>query len=133
MTLVEQYVRVRAVSDTAAEPPALPVVLRYDPAVDATRVAVALPGPGVGRQRVFGRALLEEGLRTPAEADGVRIWPCGRAQTVVELHAVEGGVVLQFDSTDLTRFLRRTYTAAAHYEASLTGPATRVAQPHVSG
>nr|WP_203606300.1 SsgA family sporulation/cell division regulator [Streptomyces sp. SID11385] len=101
----------------------MPVLLRYDPATDATLVGLGFPGTEGAHDHVFARALLEEGLRSPAETAALRIWPCGRAQTVLELRRAAGHLlILQFDSTDLIRFLRRTYTAAAHYEAGLTGP-----------
>ncbi|MEV0845333.1 SsgA family sporulation/cell division regulator [Streptomyces sp. NPDC049954] len=151
MALVEQYTRVRVVSD-AAETPSLPVALRYDPAVDPATVTVSFPHATGGGDRSFPRSLLEEGLRAPAQSGKVRIWPCGRVQTVVECHAPDAVSVIQFDSTDLIRFLRRTYTAGARYEAELTGPArsgpapapapattgpapavTRPAEPKVSG
>ncbi|MFE9248749.1 SsgA family sporulation/cell division regulator [Streptomyces sp. NPDC007088] len=128
MALVEQYTRVRVVSD-AAEAPALPVALRYDPAADPATVTVSFPHSAGGGERSFPRALLEEGLRAPARAGNVRIWPCGRVQTVVECHAPDEVSVIEFDSTDLIRFLRRTYTAGARYEAELTGPARRGPAP----
>ncbi|MEU6438886.1 SsgA family sporulation/cell division regulator [Streptomyces sp. NPDC047046] len=123
MTGIEQYVRVRVCASGPDEAETLPVLLRYDPATDATLVGLAFPGTEGAHDHVFARALLEEGLRSPAETAALRIWPCGRAQTVLELRRAAGHLlVLQFDSTDLIRFLRRTYTAAAHYEAGLTGP-----------
>ncbi|MDT0412584.1 MULTISPECIES: SsgA family sporulation/cell division regulator [Streptomyces] len=123
MTGIEQYVRVRVCASGPDETETLPVLLRYDPATDPTRVGLGFPGTEGAHDHVFARALLEEGLRSPAETAALRIWPCGRAQTVLELRRAAGLLlVLQFDSSDLIRFLRRTYTAAAHYEAGLTGP-----------
>ncbi|EFG65158.1 SsgA family sporulation/cell division regulator [Streptomyces sp. SPB074] len=129
---MEQYVRVRVCAGGPEEAETLPVLLRYDPAADAALVGLGFPGTEGTHDHVFPRALLEEGLRNPAGAAGVRIWPCGRAQTVLELRRCAGLLlVLQFDSSDLIRFLRRTYTAAARYEAGLTGPAREApaAQP----
>ncbi|WP_432090985.1 SsgA family sporulation/cell division regulator [Streptomyces sp. NRRL F-5630] len=123
MTGIEQYVRVRVCASGPDEAETLPVLLRYDPATDPALVGLAFPGTEGAHDHVFARALLEEGLRSPAGTAGLRVWPCGRAQTVLELRRAAGPLlVLQCDSTDLIRFLRRTYTAAAHYEAGLTGP-----------
>ncbi|MEU8889416.1 SsgA family sporulation/cell division regulator [Streptomyces sp. NPDC048442] len=96
----------------APAPVCLPVTLRHDPAHDARAVSVVLPAPGPSPDRhvwTFPRALLEAGLRAPAEQDDVRIWPCGRVQAVLELHAAQGVVLLQLDCAPLVRFLRRTY------------------------
>jgi hypothetical protein len=62
---------------------------------------------------VFARDLLERGLRGPASTSSgdVRIWPSGRVRAVVELHSSQGVALVQFDSSALTRFLRRTYAA----------------------
>ncbi|MET8556810.1 SsgA family sporulation/cell division regulator [Streptomyces sp. NPDC004959] len=123
MTGIEQYVRVRVCASGPDEAETLPVLLRYDPATDPALVGLAFPGTEGAHDHVFARALLEEGLRSPAGTACLRVWPCGRAQTVLELRRAAGPLlVLQCDSTDLIRFLRRTYTAAARYEAGLTGP-----------
>ncbi|SCD42967.1 SsgA family sporulation/cell division regulator [Streptomyces sp. DfronAA-171] len=137
MTGIEQYVRVRVCASGPDETETLPVLLRYDPATDPTRVGLGFPGTEGAHDHVFARALLEEGLRSPAETAALRIWPCGRAQTVLELRRAAGLLlVLQFDSSDLIRFLRRTYTAAAHYEAGRHGTGARGAEgagPPVAG
>jgi hypothetical protein len=57
----------------------------------------------------FGRTLLEEGLRGPAGAGDVHLWPCGPRHTAVELHAPCGMALLRFDTEALRRFLLRTY------------------------
>ncbi|WP_221352158.1 SsgA family sporulation/cell division regulator [Streptomyces beigongshangae] len=108
MSVVEQYARAHIVTDEAQDPPAVPVALRYDPEADPRRVRVVLPGR---HEWVFARDLLEQGLRDPAAAGDVRIWPCGRAQAVMEFRSARGVVVVQFDTRTLIRFLRRTYTA----------------------
>ena len=59
----------------------------------------------------FDRALLEQGLRSPAGSGEVRVWPCGRVQAVVEFHSEQGVSVVQFETKTIMRFLRRTYTA----------------------
>jgi hypothetical protein len=108
MTVVEQRARAYIVTDEEGRG-AVPVVLRYDPDADPRSVRIGLPGPHP-HERTFSRALLERGLRTPAESGDVRVWPCGRVQAVVEFHTGDGVEVVQFESKTLVRFLRRTYT-----------------------
>ncbi|MFI9627076.1 SsgA family sporulation/cell division regulator [Streptomyces sp. NPDC052042] len=85
--------------------PAVPVDLLYDADTDPRNVHVAFPG---GIDWSFDRDLLERGLSGPAERGGVRVWPCGRTQLVVERHSKEGVEVVQFDNAPLIRFLHRT-------------------------
>ncbi|MFI8948316.1 SsgA family sporulation/cell division regulator [Streptomyces sp. NPDC053750] len=120
MSVVEQYARAHILTDTDLsdwdDGGAIPVVLRYDPDGDPRSVTVGLPARGRlhgSREWTFPRALLEQGLRVPAEAGEVRVWPCGRVQAVVEFHSPHGCSVVQFETRALIRFLRRTYTAAA--------------------
>lgn len=110
MSVVEQYARAHIVTDEddREEPPAVPVVLRYDPDADPRSVLLGLPGTD---EWTFSRSLLEQGLRAPAESGDVRVWPLGRVQAVVELHSDHGTSVVQFESKALLRFLRRTYMA----------------------
>ncbi|PSM44074.1 SsgA family sporulation/cell division regulator [Streptomyces dioscori] len=108
MSAVEQYARAHIVTDEVQDPPAVPVALRYDPETDPRRVHIMLPGH---HEWVFARDLLEQGLRAPAAAGDVRIWPCGRVQAVMEFHSATGVAVVQFEAKTLIRFLRRTYTA----------------------
>ncbi|NUP62014.1 MAG: SsgA family sporulation/cell division regulator [Nonomuraea sp.] len=111
MSVVEQYARAHIVTDAVIpDDEAVPVVLRYDPEADPRSVRVGLPGT---HEWTFSRSLLEQGLRAPAAAGDVRVWPCGRVQAVVELHSAQGVSVVQFESKALLRFLRRTYMAAA--------------------
>ncbi|MFF5404083.1 MULTISPECIES: SsgA family sporulation/cell division regulator [Streptomyces] len=107
MSVIEQYARAHVVTDDE-DPGAVPVLLRYDPDRDPRSVRIGLPGT---HEWTFSRALLERGLRAPAESGAVRVWPCGRVQAVVEFHSDSGVDVLQFDAKALVRFLRRTYTA----------------------
>ncbi|MFE9612022.1 SsgA family sporulation/cell division regulator [Streptomyces sp. NPDC006012] len=116
MSVVEQYARARIVTpeDPLADAASVPVVLRYDPEADPDSVGVGLPGSLPGpRDWTFPRTLLEQGLRAPVEGGGIRVWPCGRVQAVVEFHSADGVSVVQFETKALLRFLRRTYTAAA--------------------
>ncbi|MFR0353103.1 SsgA family sporulation/cell division regulator [Streptomyces sediminimaris] len=111
MSVVEQYARAHIVTDAVApEDEAVPVVLRYDPEADPRSVRIGLPGT---HEWTFSRSLLEQGLRAPAGAGDVRVWPCGRVQAVLELHSAQGVSVVQLESRTLLRFLRRTYTATA--------------------
>ncbi|MFK0116386.1 SsgA family sporulation/cell division regulator [Streptomyces sp. NPDC090994] len=113
MSVVEQYARVQVLTDAdipeEGDGRCVPAVLRYDPADDPRSVRIGLPGPRWFR---FARELLERGLRAPAGTGEVRVWPCGRVRAVVEFHPERGGCsVVQFDTDDLLRFLRRTYAA----------------------
>ncbi|MFI5807541.1 SsgA family sporulation/cell division regulator [Streptomyces sp. NPDC051561] len=110
----EALLRGRLITDAPVSP-LIPVALRHDPASDPRAVSVVLPlrpGAEQGKGRTewtFPRALLEAGLRTPAEQGDVRIWPCGRVQAVLELHAPRGVALVQLDSAPVVRFLLRTY------------------------
>ncbi|MFB7597691.1 SsgA family sporulation/cell division regulator [Streptomyces sp. NPDC056160] len=110
MSVVEQYARARIVTedDQRDEHCSVPVLLRHDTEDDPRSVRIALPG---FREWTFPRSLLEQGLRAPAGTGEVRVWPCGRVQTVVEFHLARGVAVVQFETKSLLRFLRRTYTA----------------------
>ncbi|GGQ03818.1 hypothetical protein GCM10010249_22760 [Streptomyces roseolilacinus] len=111
--LVEVRARGMVVTDGPLSRP-VPVALRYDPGAEPGAVRFVLPGGSW----TCPRTLLETGLRAPAHDGDVDVWPCGRVQTVVEFHSPEGTSVVQFDSSALRGFLRRTYTAA-------TAPVTR--------
>lgn len=110
---VEVRARGMVVTDGPLSRP-VPVALRYDPGTEPGAVRFVLPGGSWS----CPRTLLETGLRAPAHDGDVDVWPCGRVQTVVEFHSPEGTEVVQFDSSALRGFLRRTYAAA-------TAPATR--------
>lgn len=110
MSAVEQYARAHVVTDSPEDADAVPVILRYDPGTDPRSVRVGLPGPN---EWAFPRELLERGLIAPVSSGDVTIWPCGRVQAVIEFHTAEGAEVMQFDSKELLRFLRRTYMAGA--------------------
>ncbi|MFE6665825.1 SsgA family sporulation/cell division regulator [Streptomyces sp. NPDC057697] len=100
--------------------PAVPVDLLYDADKDPRAVHVSFPG---GDEWTFGRDLLEGGLHSPTERGGVRVWPCGRTQLVVEVRSAEGVEVVQFDSAPLIRFLHRTHTGEDVGTASDATPA----------
>ncbi|MFG2501437.1 SsgA family sporulation/cell division regulator [Streptomyces sp. NPDC048441] len=108
MAAVEQFTRAHIVTDSAEGHCAAPVALRYDAETDPHSVRIGLPG---GREWTFARQLIEQGLVSPVTSGDVRVWPCGRVQLVVEFHSAEGVEVVQFDSSALIRFLRRTYAA----------------------
>jgi hypothetical protein len=113
MSVVEQYTRAHIVTDAdliEEEQTAVPVVLRYDPENDPRSVRIGLPNR---HEWTIARALLEQGLRVPVGSGGVRVWPCGRVQAVVEFHSSQGVSVVEFESKALVRFLHRTYMAAA--------------------
>ncbi|MCG6496337.1 SsgA family sporulation/cell division regulator [Kitasatospora sp. A2-31] len=68
------------------------------------------PDPDGGRDIVwvFARHLLAAGLELPAGLGDVHIRPATGRRTMVELRAPEGTALIQFDSTDLRRFLWRS-------------------------
>ncbi|MFF2774961.1 SsgA family sporulation/cell division regulator [Streptomyces sp. NPDC058052] len=105
MAVVEDRARGRLIGD-APVARAVPVTLRYDPGFSPATVRFVLPG---GVEWSFPRTLLEDGLREPAHRGDIAVWPCGRAQTVVEFHGEDEVSVVQFDSVALNRFLEHTY------------------------
>ncbi|MFD7865823.1 SsgA family sporulation/cell division regulator [Streptomyces sp. NPDC057682] len=110
--VIKEHARARLVTD-ARDLPVVHVELRHDAAADPGTILIAFPEGSVWP---VGRELLEQGLRSPAERDGLRVWPCGRVQLVVERDTPEGVDVVQFDTAPLIRFLRRARTAAAEAE-----------------
>lgn len=71
--------------------------------------AVSLSGGEVSW--VFGRDLLELGLREPSGDGDVHIWPCGPDRVMIEFASPQGTALIDFPSRDLRDFLRRSYTA----------------------
>ncbi|MFG2648004.1 SsgA family sporulation/cell division regulator [Streptomyces sp. NPDC048436] len=108
---LEQPARARLFTPEGRERP-LPVTLGYSSA-DPLAVQITFPPEasldGAEVTWIFARRLLEEGLRAPAGAGDVHIWPAGRARTVLEFHAPQGLALVQFDRAVLQRFLLRTY------------------------
>lgn len=102
--VIQEHLRARLVTD-GPEPRLVPVRLSCDTAAPQT-VRVHIPGAA---ELTLGRDVLESGLRSPVTSGGLRLWPCGRAQLVVERHTPDGVAVFQFDNAPLLRFLRRTY------------------------
>ncbi|MFJ8888798.1 SsgA family sporulation/cell division regulator [Streptomyces sp. NPDC102402] len=101
--VIQEQARARLITD-GPDPRLVPVELRWDSEEPET-VHVRLPG---GVDWAFGLDLLERGLRAPATSGDIRIWPCGRAQLVLELHSPDGVAVFQFDIAPMIRFLART-------------------------
>ncbi|ARF58558.1 SsgA family sporulation/cell division regulator [Streptomyces gilvosporeus] len=110
-TVIEQAVQARLIT-AAPQSRAIPAALRYD-RTDPLAVHLAFPPAasldGAEVVWTFGRDLLAEGLRRPAGAGDVRIWPCGIDGAVVEFHAAGGMAVVQFAARDLRLFLSRSY------------------------
>ncbi|MFJ2787444.1 SsgA family sporulation/cell division regulator [Streptomyces sp. NPDC093249] len=104
---VDDRTKGRIITDAPLSRP-VPVSLRYDPAFSPATVRFGFPG---SVEWSFPRALLETGLRAPTRRGDIGVWPCGRVQTVVELHTEDGVTVVQFDSQALRRFLRHTYAS----------------------
>ncbi|MEU0133455.1 SsgA family sporulation/cell division regulator [Streptomyces sp. NPDC006296] len=116
--VIQEHARARLITD-GPDPRPVPVELRYDPE-DPETVRVRLPG---GVDRSFALDLLERGLRSPATRGDTAVWPCGRAQLVVELHAPDGVAVLQFDRGPFIRFLSRIRAGTAKRPAPAGTPA----------
>ncbi|MFJ6855314.1 SsgA family sporulation/cell division regulator [Streptomyces sp. NPDC091271] len=100
--VIQEHARARLIID-GPDPRPVPVELRCDPE-DPGTVRVRLPG---GADRTFDLDLLERGVRSPITRGDIRIWPCGRAQLILELHSTDGVAVLQFDIAPVIRFLSR--------------------------
>ncbi|PVE10692.1 SsgA family sporulation/cell division regulator [Streptomyces scopuliridis] len=110
-SIVEQPATARIITD-APDPKTVSVTLRYDGA-DPLAIRIVFP-PEVsfdGDEVVwaFARDLLESGLRLPSGEGDVQVWPCGRAQVVLEFHSPDGVAVVQFDTAALRRFLDSSY------------------------
>lgn len=124
---LEQSAHGRLITGDEQELP-VPTTLRY---TSADPLAVHLDFPpevaldGEVVRWTFARSLLEAGLRGPAGAGDVHLWPCGRARTVVELHSPYGLALLQFDTAALRRFLLRTYAVVAVGEEDLSAEVDR--------
>ncbi|WP_151774439.1 SsgA family sporulation/cell division regulator [Streptomyces abyssomicinicus] len=111
MSAIEQYTRAHVLTASQEDRGRVPVLLRHESGASEVTIRLAAPTPHEWR---VDRALLERGVCSPArgaEAGGVRVWPCGRAGTVVELPGERGVVVAQFDTTVLLRFLGRIHAA----------------------
>ncbi|WP_406139183.1 SsgA family sporulation/cell division regulator [Streptomyces sp. NBC_01089] len=118
---VEVPVRGHVVTDVPGQWSVVYVALQYDPEQDPGAVRLVFPGDN---EWVFPRELLEAGLRTPRRSGDIGVWPCGRAQVVLEFYSADGVAVVQFDNAPLIRFLRRTH-AAAPQETERAGKAAR--------
>ncbi|MDX3763601.1 SsgA family sporulation/cell division regulator [Streptomyces sp. AK02-04a] len=109
---LEQPARARLISLDERE--FLGAMLRYT-SLDPLAVHMDFPPEvsldGVEITWTFYRDLLWEGLTTPAGDGDVRIWPCGRANTMLGFYGLDGMALVQFDTDDLRRFLLRTYAA----------------------
>ncbi|MGW0843238.1 SsgA family sporulation/cell division regulator [Streptomyces sp. NPDC002787] len=112
---LEQRARARLITPAYEEIP-VRTTLRYTPD-DPFAVHIDFPaGASADDAHVtwaFARTLLAEGLTTPAGIGDVHLWPCGPAQTVVELRSPQGMAMIRFDTPALRRFLRRSYAVVA--------------------
>ena len=108
---LEQPVRARLVTPGYPELPIRPT-LRYD-AAEPFAVHVDFPAcvsaDANGVTWTFTRSLLEEGLEEAAGIGDVRIRPCERSRTVIEVHAAHGMAAIRFGTASLRRFLQRSY------------------------
>ncbi|MFJ7155961.1 SsgA family sporulation/cell division regulator [Streptomyces sp. NPDC101118] len=111
---IEERVRGRVVTDDPLYR-VIPVALRFLPD-EPLAVRIVFPAgispEGTENEWVLARTLLETGLQAPTGTGDVRVWPCGRVQAVVEFHSPDGVAVVQFDTSALRRFLRRTYAVS---------------------
>ncbi|MEU8848159.1 SsgA family sporulation/cell division regulator [Streptomyces sp. NPDC048564] len=101
---------------------AIPATLRYTSA-DPPAVHIVFPPhvtlDGEITTWTFARVLLSEGLRAPAGLGSVRVRPRGSSHAYVEFHSPVGTAVLRFATSDLHRFLARTYTVIAPGEETV--------------
>ncbi|UNO43043.1 SsgA family sporulation/cell division regulator [Streptomyces sp. MST-110588] len=111
--VIDQAVQVRLIA-TAPGPHAVPAVLRYAPA-DPLAVRITFPPEisldGVAVDWAFARELLSEGLRAPCGSGDVRVRPFGSGRTVLEFHVEDGVAMVQMRTSDIERFLERSYDA----------------------
>ncbi|MFI7408636.1 SsgA family sporulation/cell division regulator [Streptomyces sp. NPDC049627] len=118
---LEQPTGARLITATDQEI-AIPTTLRY---TSADPLAVHLDFPphvtldGEVTTWTFARALLSAGLRTSAGLGSVRVRPCGASHTYVEFQSPVGTAMLRFTTSDLYRFLARTYTVIAPGEETV--------------
>ncbi|GAA3378336.1 SsgA family sporulation/cell division regulator [Streptomyces sannanensis] len=109
--VIEQPVQARLVA-SKPQMERVPAALRYD-AADPFAVYMAFPAhatlEGTDVSWVFARELLEAGLEAPAGLGDVRVRPYGYDRTVLEFHASEGIAVVHVRTSELRRFLRRTW------------------------
>ncbi|MGP8297631.1 SsgA family sporulation/cell division regulator [Streptomyces inhibens] len=114
-SVIDQAVQARLIAITPRSR-VIPASLHYDRA-DPFAVRLVFPPvaslDGVEVAWTFGRDLLAEGLREPAGAGDVQIWPSGSDAVVVEFHTAVGMAVVQFDGQDLRSFLDRSYGIVA--------------------
>jgi hypothetical protein len=110
-TVIDQAVQARLIASTP-EAREIPACLRYE-RDDPFAVRISFPPTasldGSEVEWTFGRELLAAGLRGPAGSGDVQMWPCGPLRTVLEFHTPEGTAMVQFLTTDLMRFLDRSY------------------------
>ncbi|MDX3763405.1 SsgA family sporulation/cell division regulator [Streptomyces sp. AK02-04a] len=103
----------------------IPVTLRYssdDPlAVHIEFPAIVSPD-AQDMTWCFARDLMAGGICRPSGLGDVRIWPGGRAYTIMEFSSSEGRVVAKFDTPVLIRFLLRSYALVDHGREDV-GPA----------
>ncbi|MEU1484364.1 SsgA family sporulation/cell division regulator [Streptomyces sp. NPDC005752] len=118
--VIQEHAQARLITD-GPDPRVVPVELRCDPQEPGT-VHVRLPG---GADWAVGQDLLERGLRSPATRGDIGVWPCGRAQLVLELHSPDGVAVFQFDRAPFIRFLSRVRAGTAKQKLPAAAPATR--------
>ena len=101
----------RLILDPAASRP-ITAHLRYRQD-DPLAVRLSFPGavsPGGGEVAwVFGRDLLDLGLREPAGDGDVHVWPCGPDRVMVEFASPQGTALVQLPGADLRDFLNRSH------------------------
>lgn len=120
LTIVDHSLRGRLILDPSKSRP-LDAHLNYQQADPlAVRLsfpaAVSLAGGAVAW--VFGRDLLDLGLREPAGDGDVHVWPDGPERTMMEFVSPQGTALIEFRTRDVRDFLRRAYAAVpAGHEA----------------
>ncbi|RLL67276.1 SsgA family sporulation/cell division regulator [Streptomyces sp. Z26] len=111
--VIEQHAQARLIARANDARP-LSTTLRYDTG-DPLAVRAVFPADasldGAEVAWVFSRDLLDAGTDAPAGEGDVQLWPCGPAHTMLELHTADGVALVELRSSDVRRFLERSYAA----------------------
>lgn len=122
-TDIDRAVRARICAPDHADRRELTAILSYHRS-DPLAVYISFPPSvtlgGTEVTWVFARDLLADGLRCPSGDGDVHLWPSGRDETMLELRAPDGVVLLELAAAEVRQFLCRSYEAVpANHEDRL--------------